>query len=388
MPRSDLSRLFIFVAAALAFLLISPLDRAHAQTEEPDTVKSDDSSSGKVRISIDESGISIEGRANVATEESDEEGDEWIEVYDGRRKYREKGLDIFKVGKSVFVARDELVRGDLVVFGGSAVVEGRVSGNVIVIGGDIRARSGSVIKGDAVVIGGVLDEDEDVIIKGERATINKFIPVNIIWPPLGESTLFKAVVFPVKLFIQLILAFLVLLFLRERISRCDGHLADNFLKNFGVGILAAFVGVFALIIVSLLLLITLIGIPLAVLLWISCAGVLIFAWTIFAYTAGRLVANRMQIQSDNAFLHVFIGAVVINLPSIIAWGLNLTFISVFSPLAVTVGVIGWFVKGFAYLSGFGALILSRFGARELVDGANTTPAAPPTPPAPGLAGTE
>lgn len=285
----------------------------------------------------------------------------------------------------MFVAKEELVRGDLVVFGANAVIEGRVSGNVVVIGGDIRARSGAMVKGDAVVIGGVLDEDEDVIIKGERVTINSFMPGDFIWPNFGSSGVFKVVFFPVKLFIQLILAFLVLLFLRDRISRSDEHLSDNFLKSFGVGLLAAVVGIFGLIIVVLTLLITIIGIPLAILLLISCGGVLVFAWTIFAFSVGRLVAKRMQIQTDNAFLYVFIGAVVINLPSIIAWGLNMTFVSFFSPLAMTIGVVGWFVKGFAYLAGFGALILSRFGSRPLT---NSLEAAPPAPPAPGLAGTE
>ena len=38
-----------------------------------------------------------------------------------------------------------MVRGDLVVFGGNAIVEGRVTGNVFVIGGNIRAE---IIRGD------------------------------------------------------------------------------------------------------------------------------------------------------------------------------------------------------------------------------------------------
>ena len=102
-------------------------------------------------ISIDESGISIEGRASVSSQEDPEEDEGWVEVYDQRRKYREKGLDIVKFGESVFVAKDELVRGDLVIFGGNAMIEGRVGGNVVVIGGNIRARSGAVIKGDAEI---------------------------------------------------------------------------------------------------------------------------------------------------------------------------------------------------------------------------------------------
>lgn len=381
----------LFGAAVILALLVFPLTSSTAQEAQTDTKPekadtarvegtAEEESSGKLKISIDESGISIEGRATVSAQEDEPEGeDEWIEVFDGRKKYREKGLDIVKFGESVFVAKDELVRGDLIVFGGNAMVEGRVGGNVVVIGGNIRARSGAVIKGDAVVIGGMLDEDDDTIISGERVTFNDFFPTSGFWLLGSEGRWFKAVVFPVWLFVQLILAFLVVLFLRDRILTSEKHLSDNYLKGFGVGLLSVFIGIFGLIIVSLTLLITIIGIPLAILLWISCAGIMIFSWTVFVFSLGRLVAKRLQIDSDNAFLLVFIGAVVVNLPSIIAWGLGMTFLPFFAPLSVTFHVLGWFVKGFAYLAGFGALILSRFGARPLAA------AQPPAPPAPQTA---
>ena len=251
--------------------------------------------------------------------------------------------------------------------------------NVVVIGGNIRARSGSVVKGDAVVIGGMLDEDDDAIITGERVTINDFFPVNSLWMLGPEGRVFKFVFMPIRLFVQLVLAFLVLLFLRDRIFRSEEHLSANYLKNFGIGLLSAFIAVFGLIVISVLLLITIIGIPLAILLWISCGGILIFSWTVFSFSLGRLVAKRLQIQSDSAFLMVFIGAVVINLPSVIAWGLGLGIPGLLAPLAMAFSVLGWFVKGFAYLAGFGALIVSRFGARPLAEGAETIPPPPPAP---------
>lgn len=381
MHRYAFSRLLI--GAAVTLVLVSlPFITAEAQTTKSDTTATDSTAaggppSGRVKISIDESGISIEGRATVSTDK-DEDG-EWVEVYDDRQRYREKGLDIVKFGESVFVAKDELVRGDLVIFGGNAMLEGRVGGNVVVIGGNIRARSGAVIKGDAVVIGGMLDEDDDVVINGERVTFNEFFPTNGFWLFSPEGRIVKMVLFPVGLFVQLVLAFLVLLFLRNRILVSDDHLSAGFLKNFGVGLLSAFIGVFGLIIVSVTLLITIIGIPLAVLLWISCAGILMLAWTIFSYSLGRFVASRLQIESDSAFLMVFIGAVAINLPSVIAWGLGLVTMGFLGPLTFTFSALGWFVKGFAYLAGLGALISSRFGGRPLAAKAGLAPPAPPAP---------
>jgi hypothetical protein len=386
MRRFAFSRWLFGVAVSLAVSSLLPTSAA-TQTPQADTVSADSAAAGaseekpggRVKISIDESGISIEGRGSVSKEAQEKKGDEWVEVFDERRKYREKGLDIVKFGESVFVAKDEMVRGDLVVFGGNAMIEGRVGGNVVVIGGNIRARSGAVIKGDAVVIGGMLDEDDDVMIAGERVTINDFFPVNSLWMFSPERRLFQFIFFPVRIFIQLVLAFLVLLFLRDRIFKSEEHLSANYVKNFGVGLLSSFIAVFGLIVVSVLLLITIIGIPLAVLLWISCAGILIFAWTVFSLSLGRLVAKRLQIQSDSAFLLVFIGAVVINLPSVIAWGLGLGPFGVMAPISITFTALGWLVKAFAYLAGLGAIITSRFGARPVPAVAQTMPPPPPAP---------
>lgn len=360
---------------------------ANAQTEADTAADTavveeapEDKSSGRVRISIDESGISVEGEAGVI---SDEDGD-WVEIQDWRGEYKEKGLDIVKFGESVFVAKDELVRGDLVVFGGNVVVEGKVVGNVIAIGGDIRARSGAEIKGDAVVLGGELDEDEDVIIGGERVMLHDIFPAGGLWGVLGPDVKWlRFVVLPVGLFVQLILAFLVLLFLRERIFRGYDHLSDNYLKSFGVGLLASFIGVFALLLVMIPLVITIIGIPLALLLLVSCGGIFIISWTIFAYGLGSIVAKKLQIQSDNAFLLLFIGAFIIHLPGVIAFGISVTQVTIFVPIAWMFSALGWLIKAFAYLSGFGALILSRFGSRPL---ASLQQPAPPTPPVPNAAG--
>lgn len=375
---------------ALLFISAAAVASASAQTDaetQADTAgvgsQKPGKTGGQVKISIDEDGIRVEGQANINTDKVDDDG-EWVEVYDWRGEYKEKGLDIVKFGESVFVARDELVRGDLVVFGGNAVIEGKIIGNVIVIGGGIRARSGAEIKGDAVVLGGALDEDDDVIIRGERVMLRDIFPAGGIWNILGplgpDGRWIKFVVLPIGLFIQLILAFLVLLFLRDRVFTGHNHLSDNTLKSFGIGLLSAFIGVFALLLVMIPLFITIIGIPLALLLIVSCIGIFIISWTIFAFTLGKLVAGKLQVQSNNAFLFVFIGAIIINLPSIISFGLSIIHVTVLAPMAWMFSGLGWLVKAFAYLSGFGSLVQSRFGSKPLA--VMQTPLTSP-PPAPG-----
>jgi hypothetical protein len=339
--------------------------------------------SGRLRISIDESGISVEGDARLGKGQTsgDDAGGEWVEIRDDRGPYREKGVDIVKFGQSVFVAGDEMVRGDLVVFGANAIIEGRVTGNVFVIGGNIRARSGAEIKGDAMVIGGVLDEDDDVIIHGERILFDDIFPSD--W---GFGGLFlhrpwvRWVTIPVTLFIKLVLSFLVILFLRDRVMVGDEHLGSNFLKSFGMGILTAIVGLFALLIVMVPLIITVIGIPLALLLVVSCVGVFIIAWTMFAYSLGRLVSARLNFESTNAFMFIFVGAVILVLPDVISFVCGLLPAGPIVALGAAFKVIGILLGLFAYLSGLGAIVLSRFGSRPLTAPVAPAPVAPPVGP--------
>jgi hypothetical protein len=361
----------LLVASVAADALAQDSTAAPAAPGAPDSLAG---KKGKVRISIDESGISVEGDADVRSGEKRSGTGEWIEIRDDRGPYKEKGVDIVKFGKSVFVASDEMVRGDLVVFGGNAIIEGRVTGNVFVIGGNIRARSGAEIKGDAMVVGGVLDEDDDVIIHGERILFDDIMPELGIGGLFAGSPWMRWVAMPVVLFIKLVLAFLVMLFLRDRVMVGDEHLSSSFLKSFGVGIVTAIVGLFALLIVMIPLVITVIGIPLALLLVVSCAGVFVIAWTIFVFALGRVVAERTNIQSQNGFLCVFIGVVIMALPDAISFLFALVPGTPLAPLGLAFKGLGMLLGLFAYLSGLGAIVLSRFGGRALV-----APVAPGTP---------
>jgi hypothetical protein len=331
-----------FIATLLAATPAAAQDESEAVAPE-DTASAEDKVQGRVRISIDESGISVEG----------EDAGGWVELRDDRGPMREKGVDIVKFGKSVFVARDEMVRGDLVVFGGNAIIEGRVTGNVFVVGGNIRMRSGSEIKGDAMIIGGVLDEDDDVIIHGERILFDDIMPEWGFTGLFAQTPWVRWVMLPVMLFIKLVLAFLVLLFLRDRVGSGDSHLSSNFLKSFGAGILTAVVGLFALLLVMIPLVITVIGIPLAILLVVSCCGIFIIAWTVFAYSLGRRVSEKLNLGSQNAFLFVFVGAILLFLPDIMSFAFGVTPMNALNPLSLAFKALGVLVSVFAYMSGLG-----------------------------------
>jgi hypothetical protein len=326
------------------------------------TIKDEDGDALKIRI--DESGISIEGPVD-ADLTAEDTGD-----------YREKGTDIIKFGEDVYIEADEIIRGDVVAFGGDIWVDGIVGGNVVVIGGDIEVRDGAEIKGDAVVLGGSLDEAAGAVIKGERVEIDTFIPWNFTLPNFPPR-IFHFFWMPFKLILSLVLSLLIVLFLRDRVMRSETHITDNVLKCFGIGFLVIFIGGFTVTILAILLGITIIGIPLAFLLIVSSAGVLIFAWTIAAFALGEAVRKKMQWQTNNAFLAVFIGTIILFLPGFIGQGISV--VPFLYPVGMIFKLIGFFIALVAELAGLGALFLSHFGGRAVVKAAAQAPPAPVTP---------
>jgi hypothetical protein len=314
-----------------------------------------------VNIRIDESGIRIEtpsgkgdttgGRIDIGTR------------FGESKRYSEKGTDIVRFGEDVTIDADELVRGDVVVFGGDVNVSGKVVGNVVAIMGNARIRSGAEINGDTVVIGGDLDEEPEAIIHGERVHLTRVNFSGVGFPfVLGHRLrFFQFFLIPVKFFISLILAFLIIIFLRDRVVRTHEHVTSGVLKSFGVGFLVAFIGVFVVVLLTIILLITLIGIPLAFILVVSCIAVLFVADTVFVYSLGSKLNEKLNIQTTNPFAIVFVGMAALYLPALIGFGLSLVPFGGF--LGGMFRVFGWLLGVFAVLAGLGGLFLSRFGAR-------------------------
>ncbi|HXV12915.1 MAG TPA: hypothetical protein VEC56_01785 [Candidatus Krumholzibacteria bacterium] len=305
-------------------------------------------------VRIEDEGISIEADTTVDFN------------FDFKYDEEEYGDDIVKVGESVFVAAGDVVAGDVVVFGGNAIIEGTVAGSVVVLGGEIRARRGSEIKGDIVAIGGTIEEDEDVIIRGERILIGGV--AGRIGDQLDISTRgLRVLIVAVSLFVTLVLYFITMLFLRARVLRASEHLSTSLLKCFGAGVLASVLGSFALLIVMIPLIITIVGIPLAVILGMSWLGVVTIAGTVWVYALGRTIAARMGTDAG-VFARLAIGLAVAIIPAIMSFMIE----AVGGPtgLSVFFQVVSFMVWFFGFLIGLGAIVLSRFGTRPPV---NTEP---------------
>lgn len=320
-----------------------------------------------LNISIDESGIRIS-----SDDEADTTGGR-IVIGTRHSKHRDTGTDLVRFGENIIIDADEMVRGDVVALFGDVSVRGRVLGDVVVIMGNADVRSGAEVNGDMVVIGGTLDEEPEAVIHGDREVHESFNFAFPGFPRLGR--IFEFFFVPVQFFVSLILSFLVVLFMRDRVIRSHEHVATGVLKSFGTGFLVAFIGIFVVIFLTVILFITLIGIPLALILLVSCVAIFIVADTVFVFTLGRKVSEKLNIQGANPLVIVFVGMAALYLPAFIGYGLSLVPFGGF--LGGAFKAFGVLLAIFAFLAGLGALFLSRFGSRGAPGAA---PAMGPVPP--------
>ncbi len=88
-------------------------------------------------------------------------------------------------GGSAEVLEDEVVDGDLVVFGGSARVSGTVTGDAVVFGGKVILEETGIVEGDLVAIGGAVDRRGTV--GGEAATVPPTDEIDEVKEDLDEA---------------------------------------------------------------------------------------------------------------------------------------------------------------------------------------------------------
>jgi hypothetical protein len=369
---------FSGIVALAAMLFVCPGPAAHAEKADTVSIEGKIGRDGKrVKIHISDEGISVE--AGEGHEKVIEARDgETVSGETSRRRNRERSNDIVKFGEDVFVDKDEVVAGDLVVFGGDATVLGRVMGDVVVFGGDLNLRSGAEINGEAVVIGGKLKEDSDAVIQGERVVINTWLPVWRLGGFIHQgTTLIGLVGVVVKFIFVLILSSLALLFMKERVKKSRDFLNAQYLRSFGWGFAISFGAIFIIPVLLILLAITIIGIPLDILIAFLLVGVLILAWTVFAYDLGKRLDERLDLAIAGPFWILAVGMAALHLPIFVGYGLSM--FAFLSPVGLALRILGKVIFLFAFVTGLGALVMSKFGKNTITfsDGESAPPPAAP-----------
>jgi hypothetical protein len=192
---------------------------------------------------------------------------------DGGIEVNDRGDALVRVFGDIHVPRGKRVSDDVVAVFGSIDVEGEVEGDVVAVLGSVHVRKGAMIHGQAVSVGGAIEQEEGATINGETVSVGFFpVPWGVPALPLTLSAI--AAGWVTAVFSGWIFA----LVFPTRLVR----IATTASRRTGTSLLLGFVSLPGFVAALVLLMVTVVGIPLAFL--------LPFAYILLVY-GGQLVAT-------------------------------------------------------------------------------------------------
>ena len=209
------------------------------------------SSGVNIRINADGAGV------NIGTDGDSGGFDRSIGVVGPGIVVDADGAGLVRVFADAEVPAGERVDGDVVAVFGSVLVEGAVSGNVVAVFGSVKLTPGASVEGDVVDVGGGLDQAASATIGGESVSLG-FLPVALGMPALPVLLISVFVGWLLSIFV----GWLVTLLIPDRMLRVSTTASRRGIASFFLGLVSTPLMLFA----CMLLLITVIGIPLAALL--------------------------------------------------------------------------------------------------------------------------
>ena len=278
---------------------------------------------------------------------------------------------VVRIGGSVSVESDEYVRGDVVVIGGSANINGEVDGEVVVVGGSARFGPQADIRGDITVVGGGLSRDAGANIRG---AINEVGIGDLSWRGSGDwgrdaNWGWMNGIYPVarltgtlvRVALLVLLTALVLFVAKVPVEQIADRVAADPVKSWFVGFLAEMLFIPVLIMTAVVLAISIIGIPLLVLLPVAVVALLVVmlvGFTAVAYHVGRLLQGKVDALRTRPYAATFTGILLIVSPVLLARLVGLTGDLGF--IVWPIAAVGFLLEYSVWTAGLGAAALVRF----------------------------
>jgi len=234
------------------------------------------------------------------------------------------------------------VSGSIATFGGNVNVAGTVNGSIAAFGGNIVLTETAVVNGHVAAMGGNYISAPGAIVRGNpnSGSVAPGGPVRV-----NPATGLFSFGFDILGGIVTALAFaalgaLVVIFAPNATRRVSDAVQNKPLNSVGIGCLTAIV----FPILALLLIITLIGIPVAFLLGILTWLAWIFGGIAVGLLAGEKILGAFKMTNILPVLAVMLGIVLL-------------------ALIGQIPVLGWFVSCLVGFIGLGAVVMTRFGTR-------------------------
>jgi hypothetical protein len=284
----------------------------------------------------------------------------------------------FAVAQDVVVTADEEVTDGVAVVGGSARIDGRVGEGILVVGGDLHLGSTADVRGDVVLVGGTLVRDQGARLSGGVSYVSfgdwsRRTGLFGWWPRLefgntGRWLSLAATLF--RLSILAVLMLLVLLVARGPVARVGRAAAAEPVRAAIVGLAAEVLFLPVVLVFSLALGLTIIGLPFVFLLVpvaiLVALVALLLGFTALACRLGEWLEDRLGWRPRSALLATAMGMVLIITPTLLARLLGM------APEPLRLAAFGVLIAGavaefLVWTIGLGATLLTGFGRW------NTTP---------------
>jgi len=335
----------------------------------------------EIRASL---GLEVEGERFG----TDDEEDMVVEVPKHGRRIRVHagGDDRVSVGTSIHLREGESAR-DLVCIGCSVDVEGAASGSAVAVGGSVRVtgsvgqdavavggsvhvEDGAAVGGDAVAVGGAVHVAEGATTGGQRTSIGIGDAFLTGW---GDNWGFGSHLFGgfgdlvAALFRTGVLALigvLVLLVARGAVDNGVRRISGEPWKALFAGLLVQLFFLPILVVVTIVLAVSVIGIPLLVLVPVALLAFVVaslFGFVAVGRKVGAWAERRFGVRFSSDILAVVVGIVLIQATSLIGRVISLPHVPWLGFIGFSLVALGFFFKYVAWTMGMGAMTLVAFG---------------------------
>jgi len=268
--------------------------------------------------------------------------------------------DLAVLGGNSTIEEGATVQGSVFMAGGNLSIGGEIRGDVVILGGNITLEETSLVTGGVNSIGGSMSRAAGAQIQGEVITserpLDLALPHSLMTPrySFNFDPLMKLVTWLFQALALAALAMIVAMLAPKASSRTAAAAINQAVAAGGIGLLTAVLAPFIL----LLMVITLIGIPVAIVALMALVVAVVFGWIVLGLELGQRLARAFN-TTWSAPLAAGLGTLVL---SLVANGVG------FIPC------VGWLAPFLVSILGLGAVILTRFGVRDYPESTAMVPA--------------
>ena len=206
--------------------------------------------------------------------------------------------DAVKLWDDVLVDEDEEIHGNVIVVFGDAMVAGRVDGDVIDVFGDAELGARAEVTGQVFVLGRLYQHDAakvdgDVVVMNPPFLPGEFEGLGAFFRGGWFSFLARQILF---LLVCMLVLLLLVILPERRLQSAKQSLSDHPGSCFGYGLLATLLGTIGLVVLFFILVLTVIGIPLALLLVLGYIAFSLAAITLVALQVGERVCSFLHLS--------------------------------------------------------------------------------------------